>query len=176
MATPREKLNALKARTLANGCTPGEVEAAELAINKLMEKHPDLAQPETKTYTFQFNEFNHKTAGATDWVKEGMRRAEEAAKRTKGNHWDDASWGAGGGFERFNESSRTFTNYAAATNFWMLFMVNYPELNATAKLRVIARSYQYNKFERATFIEIMVGFGFNRGTASTQWSRAKTQV
>lgn len=36
MTTPREKMNALKARTLANGCTPSEVVAANVLAAVLL--------------------------------------------------------------------------------------------------------------------------------------------
>lgn len=41
MSTPA-KLAALRNRTIANGCTPGEVEAAKAALERMQAAHPHL--------------------------------------------------------------------------------------------------------------------------------------
>lgn len=183
MATPHQKLAALKARTIENGCTPGEVEAAKIAIDRLMAKHPELSQPEPEIFVFTFNEFNHKTAGATDWVKEGMRRAAEAyakaAKDQGGASQEPKSEyrGARNPGDRYDESIRRFNGPNECTAFWLRqIMREEKPLNATAKLRVLARAFDSNGFGRQAFVAYMVDWGFNRETASTQWSRAKTQI
>lgn len=174
MATPHQKLAALKARTIENGCTPGEVEAAKIAIDRLMAKHPELSQP--GIFVFTFNEFNHRTAGATDWVKEGMRRAAEAAKKngyhSKTEYANSTKRNPG---DRFDESIQRWSSPALCLTYWLDRMLG-QKMNKTEKLRVIARAFRANGFPRQDFIEHMVDWGFNRDTASTQWSRAKVQI
>lgn len=155
---PREKMKALEARTLANGCTPGEVAAAEMALTRLKERHPELNEPEPTIFVFKTFKFNR----AEDYVREGMARAKAKAEQ----HAKSYSGGrkSNGGFKSAEEAQRAQFTYAMAAS-----------RSDTHMMRLLARSWRHYGWDRKDFVSFAVNRGYNRATASTQWQRSQTQ-
>lgn len=190
------KFKALKARTAENGCTPGEVAAAEALLAKLVEKHPELNRPEPEVHIF--HQYSNKTAGFTDWVKEGMRRAaEKAGKKPQtaddfadwAKSWDETMKKAQEKSSQAQEKKHTYDAfwdekfphlYDALSSSGRAAMIRWAVEHRlgegdTAKLRSLARCWRHYGGSRSTFIDFVVDWDFNRATAATQWQRSNTQ-
>lgn len=155
---PYEKLKALEERTLANGCTPGEVVAAQEAIARLLKKHPGLETEQTVGDFFDLlAKVKAKTAynpnAAADAVKEDMARAKAKAEHDAKHQRAKADP---------KEVVFTFAEVLGK--------------NATHVLRLAARGWRSRGWSRKDFVSFAVNRrGFNPATASTQWQRSQTQ-
>ena len=145
------KLAALRNRTEANGCTPGEVAAAQEAIARLLAKHPHLDQPEVVFKPWSGPAWNPHAA--EDAIKAGMAKAAaEAAAKSK-----DAA------YMRRQQKVRMWLDAMAAGK------------NVTSRLRAFARAWRAQGWSRSSYLEFCTAHQINRATAQTQWQRSQTQ-
>ena len=83
----RKKLEALRARTQANGCTAHEEEVAQARIAKLLAENLELAQPEPRSEFDAFEQMlreqrmrqSAKRAAYEEEVEAAVRRAAQRA-------------------------------------------------------------------------------------------------
>jgi hypothetical protein len=189
--TAREKFTYLSARTVANGCTPAEAATAKARVDQLLADHPELAKPEEPKFVHRPN-WNNPFTGMTpnEFAAWMHRSVYEAAKREQAKQRaareEEALRQAEEALRRQAERAeaaealrRARASQPRNVKFYTIFRhANEARGHEgkTAVLRNAARDFRYYGFSRKEFIEFAVDVeGYNRDTASTQWSRSERQ-
>jgi hypothetical protein len=202
--TAREKFTYLSARTVANGCTPAEAATAKARVDQLLADHPELAKPEEPKFVHRPN-WNNPFTGMTPnefaaWMhrsvyeaakrEQAMRaqakaaadiRAAYEARRARQANVEEAlrRERARQAAEEAEALRRARASQPRNVKFYTIFRhANEARGHEgkTAVLRNAARDFRYYGFTRKEFIEFAVDVeGYNRDTASTQWSRSERQ-
>jgi hypothetical protein len=191
--TAREKFTYLSARTVANGCTPAEAATAKARVDQLLVDHPELAKPEEKVFRFtedrpganpfkgmtpnEFAQWMHRSvyeAAKREQAKQRAAREEEALRQA-----EEALRRQAERAEAAEALRRARASQPRNVKFYTIFRhANEARGHEgkTAVLRNAARDFRYYGFSRKEFIEFAVDVeGYNRDTASTQWSRSERQ-
>lgn len=197
----RKKLEALRARTQANGCTAHEEEVAQARIAKLLEEHPELSQPEPRSEFDAFFEqmlreqrmrqSTHRAA-YEEVVRRAARRAAEETQRTKYEYHARARYYTYAEEPKskptpkndngYNTTRPDFVNqdlYRMAADYINAAVLQNPSMGKGDRLVKAAHTYRFDlrhrmndKTVRDAFVAAAMDYGYSRNSVNTYWAKA----